>query len=376
MSSIRNNTTRLRLVVVTLCIVTVGTVALTVYKHFATQRSVSASLMKQIIEKGETNFVAFFRPISINLDLMRKWGQSGLLNTSDPKGLNDKLVPILQAIPHMYSIMIATDSALEYALVRDGKGWRTRVPGPSDNKEAYAFWQRLGIEGEMLEKWKDEKQLIPMRKTWFRGALAAEANEIYWTAPHALYPDSRIGITAATQGVRKGVKYVAAIGILMEDVRSALDVARVGDSTRFFLYSHNRVAIDFQRSDSSYTANARNVPGLFGVNGTDDPLIKDAVETWVSALEPDEPFKLHYERTPWWGFLVALRESRKGGAIGMLMPERALLSQQEREGYFFVLVALGILWVGFFWYMKMHSRGASMAAQDDALLNGTEEALL
>ena len=95
-----------QVILVFLVIVTVVTVGVTVYREFATQRATAASAIKALVEKGETSIAAFFRPVAVNREILKRWGQSGVLETANAEAMKAKLAPMLETAPQIYSIKI------------------------------------------------------------------------------------------------------------------------------------------------------------------------------------------------------------------------------------------------------------------------------
>ena len=373
---VSNGLVSVRVILIFLVMVTLGTVGLTIYTEVATQRSTAASAIKAIVEKGETSLAAFFRPVAVNLELLKRWGQRGILDAGNSEAMNAKLIPMLEAVPQIYSIKIATESKLEYMVMRDDNGWRSHIGSGSGEKNSVGLWQLLSLEGRILSTWEDEKSVIPAKKAWYQGAVAAKESLPYWTAPHALYPEGNIGMTTATRWDQDGVTYVAAVSITMDDVRAHFSQKKVSDSFRSFLYSDERVVIDFQCDDEAYSATPKTANDLFRTDGSDDPLILQAVEVWQATEDQEEPFTFSYGNVVWWGYLLGLQEARRETAIGIVVPEKDLLAQRTGGQYFFVPIALGILWLGFFWYIKRYLRGDGKTVESDILLSGPEDFLL
>jgi hypothetical protein len=247
---------RLRYLIVLLAVVTITIVALTVQKYYSTRRNISVAVIQEITEKAESRLQAFFNPIVSQVTIIKDWIRSGDLKTSQPANLSARFIPILEQLPQIYSIMIASDDTLAYVIARDGDTYRSRSTTPTAGASRKGVWQRLSAAGKILEKSVDSYKISPREKNWFQGAIADQDDEIFWTDPYELYPASLPGVTAAAAWKQAGHNRVAALSVRMHDIRQLIDSVRIGDRFRIFLYSDKDIVIDFQRLDRRYLAAA------------------------------------------------------------------------------------------------------------------------
>ena len=366
----------LRRLIILFALLTIAVVGILAKKHFTTTKNISASVIKQITEQAEHRIISFFRPTGLNTELLKKWGQGDILDISAPSTLHAKLIPVLDSLPQINSIVIATDNALEYVLVREDNAWLTRFAKTTKRGERHPVWHRLNQAGETVEEWKDVKTPASQDFAWFQGAKDMQGDELYWTEPYILFPGSEIVITNANSWKKEGILYVAAANILMRDVVQLLDAIKISESSRVFLYADNKVIIDFQQTDIAAIASAQDAKPLLDAKISQDPVITDAMQTWGNRDNQQEPFRFISNHIAWWGLLVGIEDSDNDVGIGMLIPEKDLIAQQEREKYLFVLIALGIFWIGLLLYARSYFRHEQELATQPNLVHSSEDDIL
>jgi hypothetical protein len=366
---------RLRYLIVLLAIVTITIVALTVQKYYSTRRNISVAVIQEITEKAESRIQAFFSPIASHVSIIKDWIRSGDLKTSQPANLSARFIPILEQLPQIYSIKIASDDTLAYVIVRDGDTYRSRNTTPTVGASRKGLWQRLNAAGKILEKSVDSQKISPREKNWFQGAIADQDDEIFWTDPYELYPAFLPGVTAAAAWKQAGQNRVAALSVRMQDIRQLINSVRIGDRFRIFLYSDKDVVIDFQRIDRRYlTATTGAKPDSHAKTDMNSPVLI-ALQNWKKSANPQAPFSFQHDHSRWWGLMQGLEEGAKGDGIGILVAEDDLISRQKSERYLYIPVALAVFWVAFLFFVRNYYRKSKELAKQGDILRIPEEDL-
>lgn len=238
-------------------------------------------MIQEITEKAESRIQAFFSPIVSQVSIIKDWIRSGDLKTGNPANLNARFIPILEQLPQIYSIKIASDDMLAYVIVRDGDTYRSRSANSAAGASRKSVWQRLSATGKILEKSDDSQKISPRAQNWFKGAIADQEDEIFWTDPYELYPASLPGVTAAAAWKQAGLNHVAALSVRMQDIRQLIDSVRIGDRFRIFLYTDKDIVIDFQRLDRRYlAATAGEMPVNRAETDMKSPVLM-ALQNWL-----------------------------------------------------------------------------------------------
>ena len=366
---------RLRYLIILLAVVTLTIVALTIQKYYSTRRNISVAVIQEITEKAESRIQAFFGPIVSQVSIIKDWTRSGDLKITHPANLNARFIPVLEQFPQIYSIKIASDDTLDYIILREDETYRSRHTSPAEGASRKGVWQRLSVAGEILEKSIDSQKISTHEKNWFKGAIADQKDEIFWTDPYDLYPASLPGVTAAAAWKQNDHNHVAALSVRMQDIRQLINSVRIGDRFQIFLYSEKEVIIDFQRINRRYFAATANEKSD-SPDGTDmNSPILIALQSWKKSSNPQAPFAFQHDQSKWWGLMQGLEEGAKGDGIGILVPEDDLISRQKSERFLYIPIALAVFWVAFLLFVRNYYRKSKELAKQGDILKIPEEEL-
>ena len=340
-------------------LLTLAVVALTLQKYVRMKRSVSVTVIEEMTEQARTRTIDFFRPVGVQAQVLRRWGESGIVDTEQAAFLDAKLIPVLEQLPQVESLLILSRERLLYGLARGeptGEPANRATGGEARPAEAWRLLGR-GPDGP-----RESGMLVPAETEWFRRAVASRPEDVYVSRPHRLFPSSRLGITAAVAWDFGGERRVGAFNVPMEPILRLMDSVRISDDCRFYLFEGEEMLIDFQQP-----------PGGTSVS---DPVAKVAGEAWAGTGDSRAPFRFHAAGMAWWGVLVPIQEERNAAWIGILVPEPDLIAQRRPERYLYVLVALGIFWAGMWIYVRTRRREDREAARRASPIHGSEEGLL
>ena len=230
-----------------LALVVVGlggaTLALTFLGSQQTAERLSGVLLEKTVSQVTLNLRQFFEPVSRNLELVRTWEASGLLDPDDAAAMNRLLVPLLRANHQLSAIMVADERGREHILFRFGDRWRSRQTR-RDAWEGRAAWlEWTDDRPEPAASWR-ESDYDPRQRPWYRGALAARSaaagsgpwDHVYWTEPYTFYTAQAPGMTAAVafRG-REGRTRVVGVDVLLTDISAFTTELRAG--------AHGKVAV-------------------------------------------------------------------------------------------------------------------------------------
>ena len=113
--SIKRSASLLRKLVYLLLIISVTVIVLMIQKYVTTRQNISIAVIEQLTEETELRFLAFFRPITINASVIKRWALSGDIDSSKPGELTNRFIPILEQLPQIHSIIFASDIGLEFS---------------------------------------------------------------------------------------------------------------------------------------------------------------------------------------------------------------------------------------------------------------------
>ena len=366
--SIKRSASLLRKLVYLLLIISVTVIVLMIQKYVTTRQNISIAVIEQLTEETELRFLAFFRPITINASVIKRWALSGDIDSSKPGELTNRFIPILEQLPQIHSIIFASDIGFEYILMRDGDGWRMRTDRTLKDGSRAGVWQRLDASGKKIGQEIDQRRADPASELWFQGALADPEDEVFWSEPHELYASPNHGMSAVVSWMRKGRPRVAAINVLMTDIRKLINSIRIGDSFQMFLYSDTEVFIDFLRMNRRQMISGSNGSDNSGIDLTGETVVSRALSVWEDQSCTRDPCPFDYAGDRWCGLLQGIEESEKCDGVGIVVRENDLVARQKNEIYLFVPIALAVFWIAFLFFVRIYSRESKDAADQSGLI--------
>lgn len=346
----------LRKLVILLLIISLTVIVLMIQKYANTRQNISTAVIKQLTNESELKLQSFFRPITTNASIIKRWALNGDIDFSKPGELTNRFIPVLEQSPQIHSIAFATEDGLDYMLMRDASGWRSRTNRKFANGTRQAVWQRLDPTGKTIGEEVGELSVDHRNKPWFQGALTDPDDEIFWTEPYELFPTSNSGVSAAVSWKRKDRYSVAAINVLMSDFRELVNSIRIGDSFQIFLFSETLVFIDFLRVHRRTMTADDTGDDMAGSDTIGETVISRALTVWEKQMGIEDPFPFEHGGDRWWGLLRSIEESKNAGGIGILVQEKDLVARQKNEKYLFVPIALAVFWVAFLFFVRIYTR--------------------
>lgn len=172
-------------------------------------------------KRAEAELWRFFEPVEAQLEVVRSWGEAGELSLSYEavEALNQRFLPMLLERSQANALLLTDSGGREYMLLREGAGWLNRYIDEG-YAQGRARWIRWDAQGQEVERWEGEHPYQMRERPWYRGAIASEQQEIFWTAPYLFFSAKEPGITASTRfsDPSTGRSRVVAIDILLADI--------------------------------------------------------------------------------------------------------------------------------------------------------------
>jgi hypothetical protein len=283
-------------------------------------------------------------PVQRDLQLTRKWGQSGMIDLTDPKTLDDKFLPIMESQPILSGLILADSTGREYFLLRNNNSWVTRSAGPYDDKGQVVCMQR-DEEGRLIKTWQEPRGYDPRERAWFKGIVAKDSpNAIHWTKPYQFFTTQKVGITASVRWQIHATgdqTNVAAFDIKLDDLYRFASGLKVTPNARVLLIGNDGTVMA--------DAEAESGTGIVFIpleKMVDSPA-GEALQLWqkkgggpIDSLE----FKCCSQK--WWAGFQPLTPGSPGAWIAVVIPEADLL-ENFRQGWMNLIVDwLAILVVG------------------------------
>jgi len=362
----RSLLTNLTLVVILLGL---GIIAMMALSTRRAVQELSDSLIRQVSLRTEVKLQGFFRPVNRQVEAMRMWGESGLLQLTTPDELRQLLTPLMREFPRSSATFVANEQGREYLLRHRHGEWSTRQ-----------IWREEWADRARTHNWSDEApELVageaevdydPRTRPWYLGAVEALTDEektgqaapVFWTEPYRFFSTGEPGITASTAyRDTDGLIYVVGIDIALTEIsRFTSRIHLLEDSTVFVVTEDGRmVGVPRIRRDvrpepdlESLLLKRPEELGTTAAQDATDQLINDP-SVW------DQPVRMVSDGEAWWGQVSPFDLSpHRKLLIGVAVGENAILGQIRQQrlwvaGITLVALALAV------WRAVQMARGYS-----------------
>ena len=336
-SPLRRRFLRDLLLVVLLTAGTVSMVTLFLGNHL--RNELCRTRIHQINIQASNDLEMFFTRVGISLDIARKWGEAGQLNTSDVVGLNGKFIPILESLPKVSALIIAGPDGSEYLLTHDGKSWLTIVTGP-EGPQRRSVYSRWGVRGALLKSWTMKPSYEPRDRPWYRDAVAASnAESVVWTHPYTFADGMTPGVTGAVRWRllgTEGAPSVIAYDIPLDNIFKLVAGIPVGLRGMAFLVAGTGEVLATSKRPVD---GGGPRPFLAPANQLGKPQVAAAVAKWLlKGTKSDVPVKVAGLEERWWGGFHPLGGKSFPIWLGVVATEGDLLGD-AREGKQFIMIS-------------------------------------
>jgi serine/threonine protein kinase len=332
---------------VLLTLLTAGTIlAVTLVSAYRSVQDLSRSLIASANAQTESRLRRIFDPLADTLAVSRGWAEDGVIDLADGPSLNALFIPVMENLPAVSSVLIATPRGEEFMLLKSGDTWwnrRTKVE-EWGKRTHWTAWK--DSRTKVKEEWR-ELNYDPRTRPWFQGAMAQAGRgtpSTFWTEPYVFFTTKEPGITVATTVTsRQGDTLVIALDLLLMDISrftSQLPVRQHGIAA--VLTPEGRV-LGVPRHEHFQDAKALKQAVLSPAADLGIEPLSDAVSRWRAAgSEQEQIFSFKSQGEGWWaGFEPFDLSPQRRLWIGVAVPETDFLQQVKRERDRMLLVTLG-----------------------------------
>ena len=294
------------------------------YFTLQVKHDVSEQYIYDATERAAGKISAMKGSIETSLELVREYAESGLVSLSKPDELRKLLLPILKK-RLLSGISIADAGGRSYFVQSNGS---ERKPSEADGFD-------------------------PQARPWYAPAL--ESDGIYWTGPYLFHTLQQVGITAsvAYSPLKGKDRTVVAFDILISELYREIEEMAPSANSKLFT---------FRRSETG------NLSGFVLVDPHTSQLVKEAFTLWQGGLvSSKEVVSFLHEGKIWWCGFQALEAGRKGGWIGVVVPESDIVGDVSRRRIFLWGFGLGSIALSLglaFWLSRRYGQAFSGDALD------------
>ncbi len=325
-------------------------------------RALSNAIIDRALTQTRFELRQYFNPVTSNLDVLKQWGEKGLLTTNNPESITPLLQPFIQKYPQISSLLIADAEGNEYMLLQKTDGWINRItrPGQWGKRSKIISWNQINSNqnSKKSAQWKS-LDYDPRQRPWFKGAmtLPAASSSFHWTQPYTFYTTKEPGITVSSTFQYKNKTYVIGFDILLTDITRFTQALRISDNGKALIVTHEGKLVGLPAEDNFQSKPQQLAVLLKKIDSLDISVITDGFRAY-KALANDHSglFTFKTNGQLWWAgtTLYQLDATNKKNTqddvfwIGVLIPESDVLGQVLWLRYamiMFILTALAFsLW--------------------------------
>lgn len=348
---------------------------------FLGARSAIRTLCQDLVNSGtdyvESNVNAFFEPVPPVLILLRKWSESGLLETDDTSRLNEALIPILDSLPQISGIGIGFSDGSGYFLARDPESspgtFQVQLVSAETTGKSSRWISGVGDEKEESEEVREDAY-DPRKRPWYLGADSNRVDSsIFWTEPYSFFSGDLLGITASIPFQTKdGKSGVIALDLVLEDISRLGETLEISPNGFLLVVTEDVKLIGLPRHPALVTKEAKSEAYLKRPSDIGIPIFSQASLQFLKRfeLEPGErlslevaqselntPFRWTFEGDGWWSYVRPYVV--EGGPlfwIGVTVPESDFLGELEAGRTYVLIISLVALGLACFLSLKLARR--------------------
>lgn len=299
---------------------------------------------KMVIDKNHR----IFDPISNNLILSRKWAELEALTPEKQQIFNKRFIPILETLPQISSVIIASSNGSDYYFSRQGDNWVSRYTPANEKKSnnAMAQWQLWSSNNKSLKKWQQSTDYRAIDRPWHALGLSTDSKTpIKWTAPYLFYTQQTPGITGVTSWKNSNnEQFILAFDVTLTDIAKTLSDIHISDMDIAYLITPEGKVILPPQENSPQLAGSASHGLLYTPSKNDNNyIIFDAVNDWLAKKsQPNHITSFSRNGKLWWYKVFSLGTYHNSIYAGVIVPEKELLDIIS-DNIMFILIGIAVL---------------------------------
>ena len=295
---------------------------------------------KRVIEKKQQ----IFQPISNNLLLSRKWAELESLTPDKQNTFNKRFIPVLETLPQISSVILASSDGKEYFFSRKDDYWLSRYIDPQQNNNT-AEMRLWNGNNQLIKKWQEKVDYSSQTRPWFKLAQTLDSKTpSKWTKPYSFYTMQTPGVTGVSRWKGKDNKtYILAYDVTLSDIAQSLSSKEQDTGNIAYLLSPDGEVI-LPPGNTQYLRGSPEKGSLFSPgHDSDNYIIFDSVTNWINKKRPvNQPIYFSRNGKRWWYKIFSLDHQHHSLYAGVIVPEKPLTAI-IRENIPFILAGSGII---------------------------------
>jgi len=299
------------------------------------------SAQNLVVEKN----VRLFEPVSNNLTVSKKWAELESLSPEKHDVFNKRFIPILETLPQISSVILATSEGQEYFFSKKDGNWLSRYLNPEKKGQGIATWQLWNSNNKLIKEWQEDTPYRSKNRPWYQlGLTTNHETPIKWTTPYSFYTLQIPGVTGVTSWKdNKNITYILAFDVTLSDIAASISSIRVGKNDISFLISPSGEVV--LPPGNQHIVKGTSKKGSLYAPGNDSSnyVIFDSVNNWLKNQgKLDKTSTISREGKTWWYKVFALHKHYNSIYAGVIVPEKDLIDVFS-ENVTFILLGIAIL---------------------------------
>lgn len=323
-----------------------GILAIVLIQGVSTQRDISAAIITKTNNQVQAHFQSFIAPLRNISNLLRKWGESGLLDINDPKRIATQFQALMEIQPTITYIALAADEDRLLQVSRRGLQWHLNQYSKSAATSSY--W----LDGTLRDT-KDIPQASNniSTATWFRGAMLADkSNPFFWTEPYMEEEIGKFIITVSSRWSSRdnlSQKRVTALSFTTEELMAHISQLQITPNSHIILYDSNGTVLnDIQTThpvDDASKAPPNRAKTLQTSKLGTQLLKKVAIQLTTRSAFSGASISIRDEGQTWWLGLSSLYVQNDNIWVAVLIPEGDIFKNLQQQWLRFGLLVASLL---------------------------------
>ncbi len=341
----RNIKRRLLRDILLILFVTSGAILAIVFiQGIKTQRDISTAIITEANKNVAKHFQSYTEPLSNTMQLLTKWGESGLLKLDLPELLATQFQALMEIQPIIKAISLTDTEANEVQLSHHRDQWLLREH--RQQQTITSHW----IDGKIVKSDQHtDSTYNPAAATWFRGAMTMSREKQYFlTEPYILQATNESGITASIRWSKRSMPdhfFISALSFTMDDLMVFMNQLEITANDHILLLQKNRTLLSNLKLNKLHSEGTAKL--------TEDDVSAQLLETAVKRLQEgnsqtNQSISIRNKGKTWWLGLSPLYNATNEVWVAVLIPEDDIFNDLYKQWLRFGMIVGSILLAAIF----------------------------
>ncbi len=314
-----NKRSHIRLVLLSLVTFVLIIATMNIYEYLKVKTDIAPTLISEISNSELDEIQSFFTSVSEQLNIVKEWGENGVLQYDSVIDLNRLFFPLFENQNSINGLVLTSETGNEYFLYKDDKGWITRQSKSIDAGERSLQFIRWSSFDQHLELWQKNSTYNPRESSWFFSPDSD--NQVHWSLIHTFEHSKEPGVTAAISWENPSSSDVTAFGldIPIKSIQQFLSLRNEKHPGMIFLV--NRATDFYISSDINYSDSEE------GTVNDPEKIMDKVLQTWKAKDRPhNSPLIFFKGKQRWLASFQPLTPENPLFWLGVAAPEKDFLS--------------------------------------------------